>query len=245
MKLTQEQREAVEYERNALVVACPGSGKTRTIVAKLLQCVATVRETARRIACITYTNAAVHEIESRLRTLGAMGDEELCEISTIHSFCLTEILRPFAWRLESYPNGFEVLCPDDDRYRHFVDEVREVHGLDSRETDNFPLLNRAPDGTPILTGSLTRASALDFWGRLREQNFIDFPNIVYESYRLLIEYPRIAQGLACKLAWILVDEFQDTSALQIQWICGRSSGVDVSVCKLSPCANRFCAVSKL
>ena len=69
MILTTEQRAAVTCDSNTLVEACPGSGKTRSIVAKILRCLDDVRNTPRKIAVITYTNAAVYEIESRMREL--------------------------------------------------------------------------------------------------------------------------------------------------------------------------------
>ena len=69
MQLTTEQQKAVRSQGNTLLDACPGSGKTRAIVAKVLRCVDDVRDTPRKIAVITYTNA-VYEIESRLRIYG-------------------------------------------------------------------------------------------------------------------------------------------------------------------------------
>jgi DNA helicase-2/ATP-dependent DNA helicase PcrA len=75
MKLTDPQRQAVNHDDNTLVVACPGSGKTRVLVAKLLRSLDDVRGSARQLACITHTNAAVFEIENRLRTYGTNGDE--------------------------------------------------------------------------------------------------------------------------------------------------------------------------
>ncbi len=81
--LTDEQKAAVEYEGNLCLTSCPGSGKTRTIVAKLLRCIEEVRDTPRKIACITFTNTGVNEIDSRLRTYGDGDDIDYCEISTI------------------------------------------------------------------------------------------------------------------------------------------------------------------
>lgn len=80
MRLTEEQRRSVKYINNALITACPGSGKTRTLVAKLIFCLDDVRDTSRKIACLTYTNAAVYEIENRLRQYGKCGDEEYCDV---------------------------------------------------------------------------------------------------------------------------------------------------------------------
>ena len=67
MKLTAEQKLAADCLDNVLLRACPGSGKTRVITSKLMSSIDDVRGTPRKIACITYTNSAVHEIEDRVQ----------------------------------------------------------------------------------------------------------------------------------------------------------------------------------
>lgn len=217
MKLTPQQQEAVRHGAHSLVVACPGSGKTRTIIAKLLTCVDKVRESARRIACITYTNTAVYEIEDRLRSYGSGGDAEYCEVSTIHAFCLNNILRHFYWRAPELAKGFVVLPPDDEHYIKLATEVCTRHGV-KYPKDQFELIGRRPDGTAIIpAGSgLTDEIAVEFWGLLHADGYIDFSNIVYYSYRILLDWPPAAQAVAARFAWVLVDEFQDTSALQVE-----------------------------
>ena len=107
--LTSEQREAVDYDGNLLLTACPGSGKTRVILAKLLTLADQLVGTPHFIGCITYTNAAVDEIESRLRTYGNNAITDRCEISTIHAFCLQFILRHYGWLIPEVPKRFQVL----------------------------------------------------------------------------------------------------------------------------------------
>jgi len=216
MKLTKDQRNAVEHDENTLIVACPGSGKTRALVAKLLRCLEEVRGSSRRITCITYTNSAVYEIENRLKIYGKTGDEEYCDISTIHAFCLNHILQFFYWRLPEFKNGFTVLPSDSEKFREIVSSVCEDYGLTYKAHECFELLNRDTDGTPIITGEINDNIALDFWNRLSKDNYIDFPNLIYYSFRLIVEWPSIAHALACRFAWFLVDEFQDTSALQVE-----------------------------
>ena len=131
MKLTDEQRVAVYHDDHASVVACPGSGKTRSIIARLLRSVDTVRDSTRRVACITYTNVAVFEIENRIRMCGSAGDDEYCDVSTIHAFCQNNILRYFHWKLDEYRDGFTVLPSDSERYLEIVNEIGEKYGLDS------------------------------------------------------------------------------------------------------------------
>ncbi len=216
MNLTDEQLKAVQCNDNALIVACPGSGKTRTLASKMLRCLDDVRDSSRHIACITYTNTAVYEIDHRLRKYGTTGDEIYCDISTIHSFCLNNILQFFYWRIPEYKNGFVVLPSDSERFREIAGNVCAEYGMPSTLRDNFELFNREPNGTPITTGDIEPEVALDFWNRLAEENFIDFCNIIYYSYQILLLYPSITNTLACRFAWILVDEFQDTSTLQVE-----------------------------
>ena len=109
MRLTDEQRAAVRCEDDLMLIACPGSGKTRVIISKLSRAISEVRDTPRAVACITYTNAAVHEIEARLRQHTQPGDDGYYDICTIHSFCLNHIFRPFCHLIKGYEDGFKVL----------------------------------------------------------------------------------------------------------------------------------------
>ncbi len=216
MRLTPEQRRAVISPDSTLLEACPGSGKTRTIVAKLIRCIDDVRGTSRRVACITYTNAAVEEIENRLRLYGAMEDEVYGEVTTIHTFCLANVLGSFYWRIPCYRNGVTVLPPESSCFESVVLDVLREHNLPTSAKDAFGELNREPDGTPIMSDALTEDAVFDFWRRLEEAGLIDFSNIVYRSFQILRDNPSIAEGLACRFSWILIDEFQDTSALQVE-----------------------------
>ncbi len=216
MRLTQQQRDALNHDGNVLLVACPGSGKTQTILAKLLKSVDVVRNTPRRAACITYTNTAVHEIENRLRTYGSTGDEDYCDISTIHSFCQNNVLRHFYWRLPVFGNGYTVLPSDSEKFLEYVEEISEKYSIGTFERQQFESLNRKPSGEAIVPAGIPNGAAIEFWERLEKDGFIDFCNIVYWSYRLLSDHPSLARGVASRFAFILVDEFQDTSALQVE-----------------------------
>jgi len=218
MDLTPEQLAAVRCDENLLLEACPGSGKTRAIVAKTLRCLDTVRGTPRKIAVITYTNAAVYEIENRLRIYSATEDLECCEVSTIHSFCLNYILKRFAWRCAEYPAGFTLLPSDSDEFQAIVAAVCTAHGLARDAREEFQNLNRDLNGEPILgAGALvTAAAAHAFWQKLHEAKAVDFATIIYLTNRLLTEYPSLARALSCRFRWVLVDEFQDTTVLQIE-----------------------------
>jgi DNA helicase-2/ATP-dependent DNA helicase PcrA len=219
MNLTREQRDAVNCDANTLLEACPGSGKTRAIVAKLLRCIEEVRGTPRKIAVITYTNAAVYEIESRLRIYAATGDLDCCEVSTIHSFCLNNVLSRFYWRLDNYAGGFRMIPPDGDEFQHIVQDVCQRFSLNYFFVrEEFERLTRDASGRPILrrTSAISSEAAYDFWNQLGERGAVDFSTLIYLTYRILQEYPSLSHALACRFKWILVDEFQDTSELQVE-----------------------------
>ncbi|WYX28382.1 UvrD-helicase domain-containing protein [Achromobacter denitrificans] len=126
MKLTEEQRKAVECESSVFLTACPGSGKTRVITAKLGRCLEQVESSPRGVACITYTNAAVHEIEARVRRSLSVREAWALDISTIHSFCLNNIFRPYSHRLPHFQQGFKVIGQDSEEFEELVAETRSA-----------------------------------------------------------------------------------------------------------------------
>ncbi len=222
MKLTTEQKNAVRCEDNVLITACPGSGKTRVIISKLVRVMEEVRNTPRMVGCITYTNTAVHEIETRLRHHAQPGDENFYDIGTIHSFCLNHIFRPFCHFLVGYKQGFKVLTPDSEEFARYVASTRERFGRNSAtfsDIDEFVNLRISPDGEPvggcIDRGTITPGMARSFWETVHRAGYVDFANIIYYSLLLLRDRPEVLNYVASRFAWILVDEFQDTSDLQV------------------------------
>jgi DNA helicase-2/ATP-dependent DNA helicase PcrA len=192
-------------------VSCPGSGKTRTLVAKLLETLDEVHSSTRLVACITYTKAAVHEIESRLSRQGA-GLTSSCDVETIHSFCLKHIVAPHSWLLPRFADGFSVLAPEDPLFAEIIDDVGERFRLSRRAKDDFEQLGR---GTGAFPASIPVEAAEAFWKELDRRSLMDFSSIIFWSAKLVQDVAHISRGLASRYRWILVDEFQDTSSLQV------------------------------
>lgn len=222
MKLTEEQQTAVDEPGNVLLQACPGSGKTRTIVARLVREVEQIRDTPFRVACITYTNAAVNELQGRLSIYLNAEDEPLYTISTIHAFCLNEILRPFAASVPGFNGSMQVLTRDRPEFQQIADYAADQvgwHNLNFWDYEDFGSLNLDAEGN--LTGNATEKDPLSsavpfFWQRCAALGFVDFANIIYKSYCLLRDNPEIAASVATRFKCFLIDEFQDTTELQIE-----------------------------
>ncbi len=215
MRLTSEQRAAVAEPGHVCLVSCPGSGKTRVIVAKLLYCIESVRDTTRRIACITHTNAAADEIDIRLRETCFGGEDLYYEVATIHGFALQNMLRPFHHLLPELRNGFTILASDADAYSEKAKELIRQYDLGGFAYDEFERIQRAPDGNPSQVGTLSADLQNEWCAWLDENAYVTLNEIVYHAGRLVRSYPHIASALASRFAWILVDEFQDSSPGQI------------------------------
>lgn len=215
MHLTDEQRAAVSEPGHVCLISCPGSGKTRVIVAKLLFCIELVRDTTRRIACITHTNAAADEIDNRLRQTCFGGEDLYYEVATIHGFALQNILRPFHHLLPELRNGFTILVPDADAYEEKAKQLVRAYNLSGFAFDEFERIQRAPDGALSPVETLPAELRHEWCVWLDENAFVTLNEIVYHACRLVNRYAHIASALASRFAWILVDEFQDSAPSQI------------------------------
>lgn len=212
--LTEEQQNAVDYDGTLCLTSCPGSGKTRTIIAKLQKCLDEVRDTPRKVACITFTNTGVNEIASRLRTYGDGDDQHLCEISTIHSFCLNYVLRPYAHLVPHLTGEWAVITSDDEWHAALVKELTKKYGIKASLVDRFDGLQRQyPDKLPSDTG-LPDAAVSEFFQRADAEGKVTLGDIVYFSAKLVKDHQFIASALASRFAWFIVDEFQDTTVAQ-------------------------------
>jgi len=220
--LTREQREAVDWAGNLLLTACPGSGKTRTLIAKLVKEIEGVRGTPKSICCITYTNTAVQEIEQRASEQLQAGDERHIHVSTIHSFCLHSVLRPFAWLRPELGGARKVLTRDNPDFEPICEyAAAQVNLLNLQQADFEAFESLSVDAAGKIIGLASRNEAIcraasHFWSRCAQLGYIDFGQIVYGAYLLLRDYSQIAKSLCARHPWFLVDEFQDTTELQVE-----------------------------
>lgn len=118
-KLSKEQLKICESEKNLLVKACPGSGKTRTITYKLAYRIEKNPNNLKKLIAITYTNRAADEINQRIEELGI--DTERVWAGTIHQFCLEWILKRYKMYTNSLNQGFKVI--DERVTERYITEI--------------------------------------------------------------------------------------------------------------------------
>jgi DNA helicase-2/ATP-dependent DNA helicase PcrA len=212
MKLNDIQSKVVfNSPGNTLVCASPGSGKTRTLVARAQHKLETLPH-RKSLALITYTNAGADEIASRL----VINNHADLFIGTIHRFCLEYILRPFGWL---YKWGQPRVVTYDELLE-FVELHSELE-LGNSALDELNKIKKDIKGNLDITIEWAHNVTLEyvaelFYDFLKVKKAIDFNEILYRSYKIVTENGFVASSLASKFYEISVDEFQDTNLFQYE-----------------------------
>lgn len=208
-----EQRDAFEARGHCIVLAGPGSGKTRTLTTKMARL---LREThaPRGVACLTYSTECARELRRRLDALH-VEESDRAFVGTVHGFCLRHILGPFGRLAGSmFPDPIRVATE-----RQRTDAV----------SDAMIHLNQGGDPTQILFNleklrkdkiDRNEASGWDndapleklcarYEDELLSQGLVDFDMIVLEALQLVETQPWLRRALNARFPHIVVDEYQD------------------------------------
>jgi DNA helicase II / ATP-dependent DNA helicase PcrA len=230
--LTPSQQKAVEHtEGPLLVLAGPGSGKTRVITRRIARIIQQGVNPGRVLA-ITFTNKAAGEMAERVARL-LPGTRVW--ISTFHRFC-ARLLRSRATAV-GLKSNFTILDSDDQR--RIVRAV--VKDLDFDPVTFAP--ERIAERISRAKNDLLTAEAFcqvrqervgdlfdsvvtkvypEYQRRLRESNAVDFDDLLLDVVQILTENPEIRHELDERFRYVLVDEYQDTNLAQYQIIAGLS-----------------------
>src|SRR5438876_340277 len=201
-----QQRLAIEAPLGpVLVVAGPGAGKTFCLIARINHLIATLGIAPERICAVTFTNRAAEEIAVRLKhTLRDRADG--ITRGTIHALCLA-LLREHA-EAAGLRKGFGVA---DEQYQKVILGRLRVP-LEQRG----PLLNRfgRHRGQAYeLTADDARLYR-EYTAWLAHRNMVDFDDLVTKAEELLRRRGDVADAIAARWDYLLVDEFQDVNAVQ-------------------------------
>ena len=225
-QLNPAQREAVTHGGGALlIVAGPGSGKTRVITQRIAWLVREQGIAPWRILAVTFTNKAAREMRERLG--GLLGDDvDKLWLGTFHRICL-RMLRAHG-EYVGVPPGF-VIFDDDDQMRLVQRSIKELN-LDPRNFGTRQVLSRISRFKAELTSlDDLRADSggrdyfdeivMRVWERhadaMREAQALDFDDLLVRTIDLL-QVEEVAAIYQRRFEHVLVDEFQDTNRAQYQ-----------------------------
>lgn len=220
-QLTSSQKQAVFHvEGPLLVLAGPGSGKTRVITYRIAALIDSGVKPY-NICAITFTNKAAEEMRQRAISLGASAG---ARISTFHSLCV-RILRQYADKAGINPN-FSIY-DEADQTRCIKQAIKDCE----LDTTNFPPARMLDAISTHLKNNLMdvdnfKAIADDFstetlakiYARyqdiLAEKNALDFDDLLMKTAFLLQNCPDVCCELSNRFKFLLIDEYQDTNRAQ-------------------------------
>ncbi|NJK91005.1 MAG: UvrD-helicase domain-containing protein [Blastochloris sp.] len=219
--LNAAQREAVMTTQGPLLVlAGAGTGKTRVITHRMAYL---IEQGARppEILSLTFTNKAAREMKERFRHLVEplvdKGSLKAMFAGTFHSFCV-RLLREHIGHL-GYKENFTIY--DDGDQQSLLKQVINRAGGNSAEAGKFKfLISLAKNkGLPLPDASseaLAPTVYRHYQEELKLKNAVDFDDLLVLAVRLLREFPEVRESVRQRIRYVLVDEYQDTNALQFE-----------------------------
>jgi DNA helicase II / ATP-dependent DNA helicase PcrA len=224
-----------EIEKHFRIFAGPGAGKTYWLIKHIKNVVKRSERLGltRKIACITYTNSGVEEIQTRLKQ-----SAERVEVTTIHGFLYSNIVKPYGFLLndekgrpllnmkaldghvEHIPNNKVIYEWKRDQGLMYIKDDKKIHECLS----DLDWCFQNDDELICRPRSNYKRKVESYW--IKEEKFNNYKNyywdvgilhhedVLYFSYSLIKEYPEILNFIRAKFPYVFVDEFQDTNPIQ-------------------------------
>ena len=222
-KLNEPQRAAVTAGLGqTLVLAGPGSGKTRVLTQRIAYLIQSLGVRSYSILAVTFTNKAAREMEHRIQ--GYLGEDlQGIWLGTFHANC-ARILRRETTHLP-FDQNF-VIMDADDQLAIVKQAIKDLRLDDKtfRPTGTLHAISTAknnlilPEDFPITSyrDEVAKRVYTRYQELLRASNAVDFDDLLLETVRLLVDNPALREKYARRFEHVLVDEFQDTNQVQYE-----------------------------
>ena len=222
--LNDKQYEAVvNTEGPCLVIAGAGSGKTKVLTHKIAYLIGEKQVLPWNILAITFTNKAANEMKERIANLVGDVAKDIW-MGTFHSICV-RILRRFIDRI-GFDSSFIIFDTSDQRT--LVKACVKSIGLDDKMFTDRSVLSEIsnaknemldPEQYTVRANGDFRKEKIAlvyemYQKRLKENNAIDFDDIINYTIKILMDNPDILEYYSDKFKYVLVDEYQDTNKAQ-------------------------------
>ena len=221
--LNPAQKEAVEtVDGPLLIVAGPGSGKTRVITHRIAYLVREYEISPFNILAMTFTNKAAREMRERLdRLVGSRSDA--LTVGTFHSFC-AKVLRIDGHNL-GLDTNYSIYDADDQA--KIIKDSMELAEIDPKRNPPRAILSMISNAKNKMWDSRTFTKNADnyfeeicaqvyhhYEEALTRNNAVDFDDLLMKTVQLLREFPGVRTKYNDRYKYIMVDEFQDTNISQ-------------------------------
>jgi DNA helicase-2/ATP-dependent DNA helicase PcrA len=227
--LNDSQRRAVEWAENRLLVlAGPGSGKTRVLTTRIARVIDASATKKFRVLGLTFTTKAADEMRSRARLLVPNGGSRIW-LGTFHALA-ADVLRQHGSHIGLRPD-FRIINQDPERkalFREVLTGLRDAgENVPAVNTDVLPSVEeiyklglQPADAARAFRDPAVGARMQPIYAayieRLRRENIADFGALLVFALQLLDAKPIVAEQLRAVFPHICVDEFQDTNLAQYE-----------------------------
>jgi DNA helicase-2/ATP-dependent DNA helicase PcrA len=231
--LNAQQREAVATTDGALLIlAGAGSGKTRVITVRIAHLISEKNVPPYNILAVTFTNKAAGEMRERVEELlkgQSLNSAPL--ISTFHSLCVRILRQDIEHLQEGYTKSFTIYDTSDSQ--KVIKACIKDLGLDEKQLsakstqsaisasknrgEDFEMFASRVEYTDERRAAIARVFKM-YEERLNNANALDFDDLLIKTVRLLRVSNETREKYNNKFKYILVDEYQDTNALQFALI---------------------------
>jgi ATP-dependent DNA helicase UvrD/PcrA len=224
--LNDDQRQAVASPLGAaLVLAGAGSGKTRVLVHRVAWLIQVEGASPNSILAVTFTNKAAAEMRSRIETLLGLPSGAMW-LGTFHG--LAHRLLRIHWREAGLPQSFQILDSEDQaRVMRKVlkaldlDETRWVPReilwfINAQKDEGHRPKHIKDDGDPTRRQLIKIYQAYE--DACQRAGVVDFAELLLRAYELWRDNPSLLEHYRTRFRHVLVDEFQDTNAIQYKWL---------------------------
>ncbi|UCG73704.1 MAG: DNA helicase II [Chromatiales bacterium] len=224
--LNDAQRAAVTApDEPVLVVAGAGSGKTRVLVHRIAWLIQVEDVSPLGILAVTFTNKAAAEMRARIGALLDMPVDALW-VGTFHGLAHRLLRRH--WREAGLPQDFQIIDADDQQrlLRRLVRDLeldegtwvpREIQWFINAQKDE----GRRPDHVND-DGDPTRRQLIHLYRQYQElceqRGLVDFAELLLRAHEVWLNNPELLARYQRRFRHVLVDEFQDTNAIQYAWL---------------------------
>ena len=207
-----------------LVLAGAGSGKTRVLIHRIAWVIQNEGASPHSILAVTFTNKAALEMRQRIeKLLGIPGNAMW--VGTFHG--IAHRLLRLHWRDAGLPQGFQILDGEDQL--RLIKKIVRAMELDEarwvpREIQWFINHNKDEGIRPPVmkdAGDPTRKQLIKIYAEYEAQcqrtGVVDFAELLLRAYELWLKNPALLKHYQHRFRHVLIDEFQDTNAIQYAW----------------------------
>ena len=227
--LNEKQYEAViNTEGPSLVIAGAGSGKTKVLTHKIAYLINEKNVKPWNILAITFTNKAANEMKQRIENLVGGQNTNDMWVGTFHAICV-RILRKFIDRI-GFDSSFVIFDASDQR--SLVKQCLKQLNIDDKLFSDRSVISEISNAknemlTPVqyemrANGEYRKSTIAKIYtlyqSKLKQNNSLDFDDIINYTIQILSENPDILEYYSEKFKYVLVDEYQDTNKAQFTLI---------------------------